>query len=329
MSSATVTSMQRHEIGLTADLLEMIIRKDYAALCAEVDRRWLQVEPVSLWLYHRWNRDKGAFSLVYPTLSKPLVQLPTPVRAHLEKQESLVDNNRPESYGRWAETGDHPFTVLLPLLHNSDFVGAIQGFSETREGLDGLAQRLEAGLCLTARSWYLIHLLEEKEKLAFTDTLTGLFNYQFLRQFLENELMRCARYHKPVSVLFMDVDWFKRVNDAHGHLIGSYVLKELGKLLRGQVREADIVARYGGDEYVVVLTETGVEAAHHIAERLRQAVSAQPLGGPQRLSIPLTISIGVAAFPAHGRTTDELIRRSDIAMYCAKECDKNCVKIAG
>lgn len=311
------------------DLLENIVRQDYAGVCEHFCRRGLQTEKVPLWFFHRWDKEKNGFSLVYPTPSNNGVGLSSSARDSLEDTGCLVDANDPQRYGQGEETQKYPCTVLLPLFYNSELVGVLQGFTAgAGEKCSKLDAELQAHLRLMAQSLHLIALLEEKEKLAFTDSLTGLFNYQFLRQFLHSELARCSRYEKRVSVLFLDVDWFKMVNDAHGHLIGSHVLKELGDLLRLRVRGADVVARYGGDEYVVVLTEVGVDGACRSAERLREGIGRYVFGKQKGCWIRLTTSIGVAAFPDHGSTADELIRRSDMAMYKAKADNKNCVKVA-
>ncbi|MBI4445377.1 MAG: GGDEF domain-containing protein [Acidobacteria bacterium] len=307
-------------------LLDLVFRRDCGGLAALFHQDEMSRWPESTWLFHRWDKQESCFVTVYPEHLEG--HLPVNIRHRLENQKCLVDNNIPEFYGDWEGTAGYPFTVLLPLIYNSDFTGAVQGFSSHGDGWWEWVQAASAKLSLLAQCWQLVSFLEENEKLAFTDPLTGLFNYKYLRQFLQNQLTRCARYHQALSVLFLDVDWFKRVNDRHGHLLGSYVLKELGGVLRKQVREADIVARYGGDEFVIVLMESDQHKSLQIAERLREVVSQFVFGRKQGHEIRLTISAGIASFPENGMTVDELILRSDRAMYLAKEDHKNCVKIA-
>jgi two-component system cell cycle response regulator len=172
-------------------------------------------------------------------------------------------------------------------------------------------------------------VVAEKERLTFTDVLTGLYNYHYLRQFLASELRRCARYHKGTFILFIDVDWFKEVNDNHGHVTGSDILVELGRHFSSMVRESDVVVRYGGDEFVIILTETNAVAAQAIAERVRKSVESHIFGAGQHLEVRITVSIGVAGYPEHGSSVEELIRRADGAMYEAKNLRKNTVRIAG
>ncbi len=166
-------------------------------------------------------------------------------------------------------------------------------------------------------------LFKKMEHLSVTDDLTGLHNVRYLNGFLYRELKRCRRYNLPVSVVFLDMDGFKTVNDRFGHLAGSQTLTEVGQVLRRTVREIDMVARYGGDEFVVILPQTGTRGAVVIAERMREAISEARFLGDMGLDVSLTASLGVASFPDQGSTRDELIHQADAAMYRVKESGKN------
>ena len=168
---------------------------------------------------------------------------------------------------------------------------------------------------------------EEAEKRTITDDLTKLYNYRYLMQYLEADVKRCLRYKKKVSLLFIDVDGFKRINDTFGHLVGSQALSEMGQVFRGMVRETDVVGRYGGDEFVIVLPETPLNGAMVIAERIRKKVEECEFVA-QNLSIRLTVSLGVANCPKHTLTAEGLIKKADAAMYRAKELSKNSIKVA-
>jgi diguanylate cyclase (GGDEF)-like protein len=159
------------------------------------------------------------------------------------------------------------------------------------------------------------------------DDLTKLYNYRYLMQYLEAEVKRCLRYKKRVSLLFIDVDGFKQINDTFGHLVGSRALAEIGQVLRRILRETDVVGRYGGDEFVVVLPETPLNGALVIAERIRKKIEDYEFIA-QDLSIHLTISLGVANCPKHTLTAEGLIKKADAAMYRAKELTKNSIKVA-
>ena len=160
------------------------------------------------------------------------------------------------------------------------------------------------------------------------DQLTGLLTKESLYLALENELQRCLRYGLPLSILMMDLDRFKSVNDTHGHLMGSHVLSEVGRLIRGSIRAADVSARYGGEEFVSYLSETPPAGSRPAAERVRAAIEAHPftLDG---VTIKVTISIGIAHCPAHGRDLKTLVGAADKALYRAKETGRNRVCTQG
>jgi len=168
----------------------------------------------------------------------------------------------------------------------------------------------------------------QTQNLIYIDDLTKLYNSRYLNVVLDRELKRSERYRNFFSVLFMDVDFFKRVNDAYGHLVGSRVLVEVGAVLRTCVRETDTVVRYGGDEFVVLLVETNAEDALLVAERMRKMTEGKTFGQDFGLGIRLTISIGIAAFPEHASTKQHLLIMADQAMYRGKDTTRNVVYLA-
>jgi len=166
------------------------------------------------------------------------------------------------------------------------------------------------------------------QNLIYIDDLTKLYNSRYLNVVLDRELKRSERYRNFFSVLFMDLDFFKRVNDAHGHLVGTRVLVEAGSVLRSCVRETDTVVRYGGDEFVVLLVETRAEEAILVAERMRKMIEEKLFGQESGFDIRLTISIGIAAFPEHATTKQHLLNLADQAMYRGKDSTRNVVYLA-
>ncbi len=157
------------------------------------------------------------------------------------------------------------------------------------------------------------------------DELTGLFNYRYLEIAMEREIKRAERYGSTLSVIFLDLDQFKDVNDTYGHLIGSKVLKEVGMLLKRSVREVDTVIRYGGDEYTVILIETSVATAAAIAERIRTSIEGHSFLADEGLNIRVTASLGYACYPEDAKTKVDLLELADKAMYHGKYSGKNMV----
>ena len=167
------------------------------------------------------------------------------------------------------------------------------------------------------------------QELTITDEHTGLYNARHLRALLEHEVARANRFHHPLSLLFLDLDHFKQVNDTYGHLVGSALLKEVGQLLVSFVRQVDSAYRFGGDEFAVVLIETSVSGAQITAERIRDGIANAKFLGDRGLAVQLSASVGVATFPDNARTWVELLQAADGAMYAAKESGRNLVRIAG
>jgi diguanylate cyclase (GGDEF)-like protein len=171
-------------------------------------------------------------------------------------------------------------------------------------------------------------LFQRTEQLTITDDLTKLFNSRYLNLYISREIKRCKRHGIPLSVIFLDLDGFKGINDAYGHLAGSGTLAEVGAILAEAVRESDILARYGGDEFVVVLPETPPAGALVIAERLRKAIESHSFLQSQGLAARISASFGIASYPDHALTPEGLIQKADQAMYRVKERDKNGIEVA-
>jgi diguanylate cyclase (GGDEF)-like protein/PAS domain S-box-containing protein len=171
-------------------------------------------------------------------------------------------------------------------------------------------------------------LEQELEELATKDALTGLLNRRELSRVLAEELERAHRYHRSLAILWVDFDHFKKVNDSYGHAAGDLVLSTASRILDSSVRGVDSVGRFGGEEFVVVLPEMGQTEALDTAERLRQAVREKPVVLATGDRVSVTASIGVAVYPIHGASVEELSAEADKAMYRAKMQGRDCVAIA-
>jgi two-component system cell cycle response regulator len=165
------------------------------------------------------------------------------------------------------------------------------------------------------------------EVLAQTDPLTEVLNRRALTDRLSAEMERGRRYESTVSLLLIDLDHFKRINDTHGHLVGDDVLMEIAVLLQRAVRSVDVVARYGGEEFVIVLPETGIVGATAFAERMRELIESHEFNKARGQQVNLTTSIGVAIFPAPGvETVEDFFAAADQALYRAKAEGRNRVR---
>jgi diguanylate cyclase (GGDEF)-like protein len=171
-------------------------------------------------------------------------------------------------------------------------------------------------------------LLKRAEALSVTDDLTHLYNSRYLNQVLRRETKRASRSGRPLSLLFIDLDGFKGVNDTHGHLFGSRALVEAAAVIRQSARETDVVARFGGDEFALVLPDTGAEGAYAVGERIRERIAAHRFLAGDNLDIHLTVSVGVGTLPDVAASADELVQAADKAMYLVKESGKNGIQAA-
>jgi len=173
-----------------------------------------------------------------------------------------------------------------------------------------------------------LRLRENLRAQAVRDSLTGLYNRRYMEQALEREVLRATRNKRTVGVIMLDLDHFKTFNDTHGHEAGDTLLRVLGDYLVTHVRAEDIACRYGGEEFVVILPEASPEMSRSRAEELWKGVQGLHVNYHGELLCGVTASVGVAAFPGHGKTTAELLRAADAAMYAAKRQGRDRVEIA-
>jgi diguanylate cyclase (GGDEF)-like protein len=223
-------------------------------------------------------------------------------------------------------TGFHTRSVLcVPLRSRDKTLGVLEVINKVG-GVDFTESDLDTVLLFSepvAVALENAFMFQKIKQLSLVDDLTQLYNARYLRQALEVEITRGRRYDYPVAVLFLDLDGFKQVNDRYGHLVGSDTLKVVGTILKDLVRNVDIVARYGGDEFTLILPNTDSEGAMLVAQRLRQAISEHDYAADPGYQFTLSASFGVSCFPVHGDTPDRLIQRADQAMYRVKESTKN------
>jgi diguanylate cyclase (GGDEF)-like protein len=223
--------------------------------------------------------------------------------------------------------------IAFPLICRGQTIGALVGLdpapSATIPSLGpSLLLALRGLLSPAAIALANALALQKAEALSVTDDLTRLFNSRYLNLVLSRETKRALRSGRPLSLLFADLDGFKQVNDRHGHLAGSKALTEVASIVRVCARETDLVARFGGDEFSLVLPETASEGAVAVAERLIERIRQAHFLADDGLDVRLTISVGVATLPDTAQSAEELLRAADMAMYRVKAAGKDGIHVA-
>jgi diguanylate cyclase (GGDEF)-like protein len=232
----------------------------------------------------------------------------------------------------WPAIGEPTGTscIAVPLKSSGTVIGVLDlygsalptGFDDS----DVATIRTFAAQATVAVDNVLLH--EEAQRLSITDGMTGLWNYRYFTMTVTKEIERAARFDRPLALLMLDLDHFKDVNDSFGHQRGDAVLIELAGRIRAEARDVDTIARYGGEEIVVVLPETDETGARQAAERLCAAIRRKPFGDPGQPPIRLTVSVGVAVFPRHGSTASSLLACADAALYEAKHAGRDTWRVS-
>jgi len=215
--------------------------------------------------------------------------------------------------------------------HPVSFNGVVQGIllfegvSQTNPVT--LFNQLRASIEVAAKYVTFAYQQLDAKNMSYVDEVTGLYNQRYLPMVLEHEIGRNKRENAQFSLLFLDIDYFKMVNDGRGHWVGSRLLLELGKILKNQVRSCDYLFRYGGDEFIVLLSNSNSENSKKVAERIRKAIESHTFS-VEGHNLNLTVSIGLASYPEHAQSASGLIQIADQAMYYGKRKSRNIVFVA-
>lgn len=215
--------------------------------------------------------------------------------------------------------------MLVPMVTHGRVTGLLIAESPRKGAFE---ERDEEFLSVLARSAAMAienaSLHRQMEELTIVDELTGVRNFRFFSEKIEEEKKRAVRYNQPLSLIMIDIDWFKKFNDNYGHEIGNEVLVHLVEVIQLYIRDVDILCRYGGEEFIIILPLTAEREALVIAQRIRSEVAqAHYRGQPELPDLKITVSVGVSSFPENGLNEKELVNAVDQAMYRAKGSGKN------
>jgi len=218
--------------------------------------------------------------------------------------------------------------VLFPILLDETLIGIVRiRYSAAVPQPEQLASAVryltDVGHVLSN-----VYLLTRSQDLSMLDDLTRAYNRRFFESHLDEEIERARRYGSIVSIIFLDLDDLKVVNNRFGHLAGSRTLQEVAKRILAAVRSIDKVVRFGGDEFCIILPQTDQEQASHVANRVKKSLSERMFELEPGASVPITASFGVASYPTHAQTKEDLIRQADAAMFLVKSTTKNSIKLA-
>lgn len=219
--------------------------------------------------------------------------------------------------------------LCLPLIVGGAVTGVVHLASpKPQYWTDDRMAFAESFVDQTAPILSTLYHLQQATQRAIVDSLTGLYNRRFLFEFMQKQIVQAQRYGQALSILMLDLDHFKKVNDGYGHEAGDVALKLFAVQLRESLRDSDVAARYGGEEFVVVLPNTNMKGALDLAEKIRMSTLATNLS-PALPDLPsISVSIGVSCYPVHGDSVEQLQRAADQALYRAKEQGRNCIVCA-
>ncbi|HEY6764690.1 MAG TPA: sensor domain-containing diguanylate cyclase [Candidatus Sulfotelmatobacter sp.] len=295
-------------------------------VCCLIQRAF-QVSHVSLLLREEGDlvmrAHHGTLTLQLPegghfsTSKEPWAHILSTGSTFIEKDSSASESRY------FAESASR---MCIPLISFGQTLGVlVLDSAKVNAFRDTELRSLESVADICATSIQNAHYVERVKQLAYLDGLTGIFNRRFFELRIMEEIERARRYGNGMAVIMADIDHFKLLNDEFGHLLGDEVLRQVSSLFHQQLRKIDVVCRYGGEEFGILLTQTNVQHAMGVAEKLRKIVESWQFPGVPRT---VTISAGVAAYPDHGTTRDELVRAADTGLYAAKQEGRNRVLAA-
>lgn len=245
----------------------------------------------------------------------------------------ITEAYQDERFARWVDEKSGFKTeslVCVPLISKGRTLGVIEllNISQINQSKERL-ELLEALADFAAIAIENARFVQRIRELTIIDDLTGLYNARHMNTLLETEISRATRDRSPFSVVFLDLDFFKNINDKHGHLVGSRLLREIGQNLKHNLRTVDWAIRYGGDEFVIILPRAGTDEALLVAKRLRRSLNKAVFFEKEGLNITITASFGIATFPDCASSKEDIIRMADQAMYRVKDRSRDGIEACG
>ncbi|MBN2315340.1 MAG: sensor domain-containing diguanylate cyclase [Sedimentisphaerales bacterium] len=348
-STKTSPAKYPHKTDTSITLLEQITPLARQINCLDIDRiadiciknipQMVHVQFASLYILDETNNMLHLYKHNHPFLINKIVSLnqtPTPLMVIAARSKELIlvgdiDTHRKpvirKSQRAFAENYRTKNCAIVPLVCQDRVVGVLN--LADKIGSDrfdsGDIALIELFSQLIGASIGNVKLFEKIQRQATTDGLTGLVNHKTFYEILEKELWRLRRFGGQISLIMVDMDNLKKINDVYGHRAGDKAIREVSKRIKGCIRQIDTAARYGGDEFAVILLNTSLREATVVAERMVNAVAGTPTSWNKE-EIPLSVSVGLGQYDAES-TPEDVTSRSDQALYAAKQAGKNTVKI--
>jgi len=335
LQNARLYSLERHRASqleaINAIAQQMTVVLDLSELLSKVCmliQQEFQICQVSVLLK---DQEELVLKASYGTLSAPIAEGGRLSdegelwQRALDAGKALIENNvkaisEPRS---GAATGSR---MCIPLISFGQTLGVLVLDTARANAFNASdTQTLESVADICAGAIQNAHYVERVKQLAYLDGLTGIFNRRFFELRIIEEIERARRFGTGLAVLMVDIDQFKRLNDEFGHLLGDEVLRQVSSIFSQELRKIDVLCRYGGEEFAILLSQTNAVHALGVAEKLRKAVESWQFPGVPR---PVTISAGTANFGDHGCTRDELVKAADAGLYAAKQAGRNRVCLA-
>ena len=319
--AAIHASQMEQELGYLTQIHELMTMVEADAVSERITRTVLNI----LGLPH------GTLFLHDPRLERYVVSFSND--PSYRETEEFLPGIPPDLLQRALSSGQlfamNDEIIVMPLQAEQDLLGAIRipvpaGSSVDDETTMNVTRYLTAVTQVLSN----IYQLTRSRDLAMRDDLTKAFNRRFFESYLDEEIERSRRYGAIFSIIFLDLDDLKMVNNFYGHLSGSRTLQEVAKRILGAVRGIDKVVRFGGDEFCIILPQTDQDQAVAVANRVRRAMTASPFRLDANVEISITASFGIATYPLHAITKDGLVKQADAAMYRVKASTKNAVGVA-